>query len=165
MNQHWLVGGERGDTHFITLVVDLYTLPCVRQSDSLVNTLGEKRQSQELYVCVFVVEDGSKNWNRLGEKPVFPERIKNYLSLDHEISLQTRKAFKRWNHTRLQETCLDDSQWFWGETHLWDIKSEQMYSFHRRTGKKEIQKVWFQYLVRCSSDFFLFEGGRCYKEV
>lgn len=103
--------------HCITIVLDLLICHCARQSDAHVNILGEEWNAPGfMCICVFAIEDKGKNWNRLGEKPVFPERIKNYMILDHEISLQTRRAFKPWNHTRLQETCLDNSQWVGGET-------------------------------------------------
>lgn len=99
INHHWMF--------FVlcnTLVPDLFTLHCTRKSNSLVNTLGKEWYVPgAIRICVFAVEDGGKNWNRLGEKPVFPERIKNHLILDHEISLQTRRAFQLWNHTWLQK--------------------------------------------------------------
>lgn len=36
-------------------------------------------------ICLFVGEDGGKDWNRVGEKFVVLERIKSYLIFEYEI--------------------------------------------------------------------------------
>lgn len=144
---------DLGTMHCIPVALDLLICHCARQSNSLVNILGgEWYVPGFMFICVFAIEDKGKNWDRLGEKPVFPERIKNYLILDHEISLQTRRAFKPWNHTRLQESCLDNSQWFGGETISKTLSQSKSILFTKEQERKSdglvsiLRKIFFFFL-------------------